>query len=57
MALKDIQCAVDGCGGMVQVTIDSNEEITDVREGKVGYDRDSVQTCPECGERISVWAE
>lgn len=52
MALKNVQCPEDGCGGMVQTTIDSDEEITGVNKWGT-----SIGNCPECGKLIKVEVE
>jgi len=53
MVLKDVQCPKDGCGGMVQTTIDANEEITGV--ATKWYKK--IGSCPECGAIIKVQVE
>lgn len=50
MVLKNVQCPNDGCGGMVQTTIDENEEITNV--ATKWYKK--IGSCPECGATIKV---
>lgn len=49
MVLKDVQCPETGCGGMVQFTIDSDEEIVNVKTPLRGQEQ-----CPECGTVIGI---
>lgn len=55
MVLKDTQCPEDGCGGMVQWTIESDEHIVEVGYGAIGWR--SSQKCPECGYSIGIKTE
>jgi hypothetical protein len=50
MALEDVQCPESGCGGMVQFTIDSDEEITNVRTAGWAGGKE----CPECGTSFKI---
>lgn len=55
MALKTVQCAEDGCGGEVQVTVDSDKEITDVYQpGFTKANPDYKETCPECDRTVAI---
>lgn len=55
MVLEDTQCPEDGCGGMVQWTIESDEHIVEVGYGAIGWR--SSQKCPECGYSIGIKTE
>jgi hypothetical protein len=54
MALKDIQCYQDGCGGMVQITVDSDEEVTKVSGVNFFSTPHYREECPECGSTIGI---
>jgi ribosomal protein S27AE len=51
MVLKNVMCP--DCGQQVSFTIESGEEITDIKITTIGS-KDYREECPECGSYVNL---